>query len=650
MRTRGTRARMVAAKGGGIVTGAVSFDDVVSRLNARPNGSGHKAKCPAHDDREPSLSIGAGDDGRVLLKCHAGCSTEAICDAMGIAVADLFPGGSAVRKRTTIAELAAHKKHSADFLRSLGIHDLDRGGIGIPYRDTDGNVVSIKGRGSLVAKEGSWWVQGKPLAYGLDRLVVARELDYVVLVEGESDCWALWANEIPALGVPGADLTKVITPKLLDGIAKIYAIREPDNGGDKFIAGLTKQIGADRFIEVRLDGAKDPAELYAKNPATFKAQFAAVLEKATPQAPSLPPTAAELFRSDAFKKPQRLYPTGIADLDELTRGGFRSGKVTFICGPTGGGKTGFVGTIANNYLAKGVPVLAVETELEAAEKAARFASNRFHIKGWRACPDDFLGHVIVPEKGAEILDDAPLYIINVDDDPDPFTTIRNAAAAIQAKHGQPPVIVIDYVQCIAYDGEEIRVSTIGVVKQCRRLARDFDCCVIAISSVARAFQGRNRRLKNPDGTEDPLDWLTAAAESSVIEYTGAVIAYLDTADEVDALGESAARLIVCKSRGGRRGFVGLRFHGPSGAFRAAPESLEAMGMAAKSNRDDDRVLAFIQSTDYQPMPKRQLRTAIKGMGATSVDAAVDRLVAAKRITPIKNPNPRARGELLVKAE
>ncbi|HEY2749557.1 MAG TPA: AAA family ATPase [Polyangia bacterium] len=264
----------------------MNVDDLVSRLDAKKNGTGHKAKCPAHGDTHASLSIRVGDGGKILVKCHAGCPTDAICDALGMKVADLFSDDAKRKQKATVADLAAHKKLTTAFLRDLGVHDLDRGGIGIPYRDCDGNVVSVKGRGSLVAKEGSWWVQGKPLAYGEDRLVVARELDYLVLVEGESDCWALWHAEIPALGVPGADLTKVITPQLLDGITKVYAIREPDKGGDTFIAGLTKQLGADRFTEVRLDGAKDPADLYAKDPATFKARFSAALEKARPSVDS----------------------------------------------------------------------------------------------------------------------------------------------------------------------------------------------------------------------------------------------------------------------------------------------------------------------------------------------------------------------------
>src|SRR5450755_1781781 len=49
------------------------------------------ARCPAHTDHTPSLSIGIGKDGRVLLRCHAGCSTEDIVRAIGLTMADLSP-------------------------------------------------------------------------------------------------------------------------------------------------------------------------------------------------------------------------------------------------------------------------------------------------------------------------------------------------------------------------------------------------------------------------------------------------------------------------------------------------------------------------------------------------------------------------------
>lgn len=57
----------------------------------RKAGDGWTCRCPAHDDRSPSLSIHAGDDGRALVNCHAGCSGDAVCAAIGLRLADLFP-------------------------------------------------------------------------------------------------------------------------------------------------------------------------------------------------------------------------------------------------------------------------------------------------------------------------------------------------------------------------------------------------------------------------------------------------------------------------------------------------------------------------------------------------------------------------------
>jgi len=53
------------------------------------NGSGWQALCPAHADKNPSLSI-TESDGKILLYCHAGCSVQSICKAAGIEVGDLF--------------------------------------------------------------------------------------------------------------------------------------------------------------------------------------------------------------------------------------------------------------------------------------------------------------------------------------------------------------------------------------------------------------------------------------------------------------------------------------------------------------------------------------------------------------------------------
>jgi hypothetical protein len=68
----------------------------VERLLARLPDAKKTAKvwsgrCPAHGDRRASLSISEGEDCRALVKCHAGCTVDAICAAVGLTVLDLMP-------------------------------------------------------------------------------------------------------------------------------------------------------------------------------------------------------------------------------------------------------------------------------------------------------------------------------------------------------------------------------------------------------------------------------------------------------------------------------------------------------------------------------------------------------------------------------
>jgi len=69
---------------------------VLARLpDAKRNGRDWSARCPGHSDEHASLSIGQGDDGRALLRCHAGCTAEAIVAALGVTMRDLMPVASA---------------------------------------------------------------------------------------------------------------------------------------------------------------------------------------------------------------------------------------------------------------------------------------------------------------------------------------------------------------------------------------------------------------------------------------------------------------------------------------------------------------------------------------------------------------------------
>ena len=49
------------------------------------------ARCPAHDDRSPSLSIRELDDGRILIHDFGGCGGPDVMDAVGLTLSDLYP-------------------------------------------------------------------------------------------------------------------------------------------------------------------------------------------------------------------------------------------------------------------------------------------------------------------------------------------------------------------------------------------------------------------------------------------------------------------------------------------------------------------------------------------------------------------------------
>lgn len=71
----------------------MAVEDLLSRLDGvRQRGPrAWIAKCPAHQDKSPSLVISEIDDGRTLLYCHAQCGAKAVLGAVGLDWDVLFP-------------------------------------------------------------------------------------------------------------------------------------------------------------------------------------------------------------------------------------------------------------------------------------------------------------------------------------------------------------------------------------------------------------------------------------------------------------------------------------------------------------------------------------------------------------------------------
>lgn len=89
----------------------------------RQRGARWSARCPAHGDKSPSLSVSEGERG-ILLRCFAGCELREICDALGIQQKDLFFDTPAPHGHRPIPEPLKINRAALAFTWELGALDL----------------------------------------------------------------------------------------------------------------------------------------------------------------------------------------------------------------------------------------------------------------------------------------------------------------------------------------------------------------------------------------------------------------------------------------------------------------------------------------------------------------------------------------------
>lgn len=188
--------------------------DVLSKLSGvKKAGGGSIARCPAHEDKRQSLSIGEGDDGRTLLKCHAGCTTEAIVAAMGLTVQDLFPERQADRRE--LARYAYRDEAGVLLYEVVRFEPKD-----FRQRRPDG--------------AGGWTWNLRDTRRVLYRLPELTWQPSVVIVEGEKDADRLWTAGIPAttnVGGAGKWKPEYTAQLLAAGVSDLIIIPDNDDPG-----------------------------------------------------------------------------------------------------------------------------------------------------------------------------------------------------------------------------------------------------------------------------------------------------------------------------------------------------------------------------------------------------------------------------------
>jgi archaellum biogenesis ATPase FlaH len=298
--------------------------DLLERLeHVRQNGAGWTARCPGpnhkHGDRNPSLSIKEGDDGKILVYCHTGCDLEQICEAIGWKVSDLFSENNNGNHRSdakTSAPAASEPKGS----RFEGTEEtVDELQLGLGRSQECRRYIESRGINLTVAAELKWgfrpsWpflddgktIQKSALAiphYVGDRLVGIkfRSIDGtkmfsqmpgssadglygrvlldgsaadVFVFEGPVDCALAQTyrfNSV-AINAAAAKLTDDDI-KVLRHFKRIFLIGDQDPAGQKAMSALQQRLPAEQVIRVRMTSYKDVGELWKAAPTAFPARL-----------------------------------------------------------------------------------------------------------------------------------------------------------------------------------------------------------------------------------------------------------------------------------------------------------------------------------------------------------------------------------------
>lgn len=318
--------------------------ELAARLNARKQGAGWSAKCPAHDDKRESLSIGESN-GRLLLRCHAGCTFDEILAAVA-------PSTATNGQRRVVAEYE--------------------------YRDENGallySVVRFEPKDFRVKRaDGQWTVAGvRRVPYRLPALLEALGTAYIV--EGEKD-----ADNLASLGLCATTIAGGAQANLPDGFARYFTGVElvvvlPDNDdpGREFasrIATALQESGTHvKVVALPNVPAKGDVSEWLGNGGTAEelgrlveaAGLCGTEPRVSPYAQNLKQVEGELrefLEAPASQFIRHPWP----DLDKIV-GGMLHGEVHYVGAFSGNGKTLFMLSLALEWIKRGIGVYYVGLE------------------------------------------------------------------------------------------------------------------------------------------------------------------------------------------------------------------------------------------------------------------------------------------------
>lgn len=478
------------------------IDDFLSKVHrVQGRAPTWRSLCPVHQGEgrhsNLTLAITEGNDGKILLKCHAGCSPEAIVEKLGLTMADLFAeehretgstrwtqehADRALRLRGLRPETIDYFRITTDLKRQAWAFPLGRGRP-TKYKAFD---PGLRGR--------KYWNE-KGAALGCYHLAPCRGLEEAYLLEGEPDTWIAYQAGVKAFTLTGgagntndACVQEILRAK----IGLIHVIYDRDDAGregtETVVRDLTEAGQAVKAwqLPAEVGGGGDITTLY-NNLGGDDAAFRAALTS-LPILPVGADTVAERnvqIRDAALgtlKEVQQVASWGWGEMDRKF-GALVAGWLYVIGARPSNGKTTLLLNMLSRLWEDRVPTLYFGTEIPAEDLVKKWAALRLGLNELRV----FEGQLQDDERRQL---EAEIHRLT-DQEKVTFSRIlrldlKKIASevlwAFDARTGpQPRVMILDHLHRISQDREELE----GVIQELTNIAVERRLALILAAQLSR---------------------------------------------------------------------------------------------------------------------------------------------------------------------
>lgn len=488
-------------------------DLLLSKLaRVKPTGTGYTAQCPGHEDRENSLSINVGDDGKVLLKCHAGCETEHVLDAIGLQFRDLFsPTATPTPIRT--------KGVSAPFVEFV-------------YREADGDrnkmVRKFPDKTFLQFRPGpnSNWLSGLtgvvPVPYRLPELLADPDA-LVFACEGEKDVDNVAALGLVATTTGGASSSPEPLVAYLTG-RDVVVLPDNDEPGEKYADRVLQAVGpvAKSIQVVRLPDLGPHGDVSDYLAAGHTRDDLAALIADDP--PPFVPGSRPLGESGVGNKPSsgRYRSFGLDELDDAALPELSYvidrlipvGALTVLAGREKEGKSllalDLCFAVAGGDEWAGRATLAGTVLYLPAEDSARTVRDRLRLRSGGVM-DRSRPLRVIPLSGVALADDHNPSGLDLNR-PDQIADLRD-----QIREMHPVLLVLDCLRELHSAKENDSDEMSATMRPLRQLAHDEHVAIVVIHHAAKGPDGGIRGSTAIAAASDVIATWTTARDDVVAD-------------------------------------------------------------------------------------------------------------------------------------